>query len=172
VIELPNTPEEIVAMPLRDLALAVLARLARATLVNRRSFIAGVYATMPPRPGHPVGLYGRSMNREPEAAYALAEAWSWLEGHGLVGCDPIQERNFYFVTPDDPAVWDFPHQYMFGDDMLVSPVLARGIPRRVFTSRRATGWTPGAASGSWAPPGFPDRPRLKKSPFTFVIHLS
>jgi hypothetical protein len=98
VIEFPNTPEEIVAMPLPDLALAILARLVRARHVNRRSFIAEVYATMPPRPEHPVGLHGRSMNQEPEAAYALAEAWTWLEIHGLVSCDPIEERNFYFVT--------------------------------------------------------------------------
>jgi hypothetical protein len=97
-MQLPNTPEGIVAMPLRELALAVLASLARAGQVSRVNFIAGVFATMPPRAGVPAGLYGRSMNQEPDAAYALSEAWDWLVGHGLVSADPIQGRSFYFVT--------------------------------------------------------------------------
>ena len=85
-------------MPLRELALAVLAKLVRASQVNRKSFIAEIYATMPPRPGLPSGLYGRSMNQEPGAAYALSEAWDWLLANGLLGRDPMQSGNFYFVT--------------------------------------------------------------------------
>lgn len=85
-------------MPLRELALAILARLGRASEANRHNFVAGVYATMQPRPGVPVGLSGRSMNQEPEAAYALAEAWDWLQMNGLISPDPIQERSFFFVT--------------------------------------------------------------------------
>jgi hypothetical protein len=109
---LPSTPEEIVAMPLRELALAVLAQLVRATEVNRKNFIAGVYATMPPRRGVPSGLYGRSMDEEPAAAHALSEAWDWLLVNGLLSSDPIQGRSFYFVTrrgrrvAADPAAVD------------------------------------------------------------------
>jgi hypothetical protein len=97
-MELPRTPEEIVAMPLRELALTILARLVGASQVNRKNFIAGIYATMPPRPGVPAGLHGRSLNREPEAAHAFSEAWDWLVVNGLLSSDPIQGRSFYFVT--------------------------------------------------------------------------
>jgi 1,3-alpha-isomaltosidase len=30
---------------------------------------------------------------------------------------------------DDPRVWDFPHQYLFGDDLLIAPVTAPGAAR-------------------------------------------
>jgi hypothetical protein len=61
-MEIPQTPEEIIAMPVRELALAILARLVRAPQVNRTNFIREVYATMPPRQGTPQGMYGRSLN--------------------------------------------------------------------------------------------------------------
>ena len=40
----PNTLEQIVAMPIRELALGGLARLVQASQVNRKNFIAQVYA--------------------------------------------------------------------------------------------------------------------------------
>lgn len=97
-MEIPQTPEDIVALPVRVLALATLARLVRAAQVNRTNFVREIYATMPSKPGTPTGLYGRSLNQEPEAARALAEAWDWLQIHGLLSPDPVQERSFFFVT--------------------------------------------------------------------------
>jgi alpha-glucosidase (family GH31 glycosyl hydrolase) len=32
-----------------------------------------------------------------------------------------------FVDHDDPAVWEFPYQYMFGDALLVAPVCWEGV---------------------------------------------
>src|SRR5205823_3180682 len=33
-------------------------------------------------------------------------------------------RGLFFDCPDDPEIWDFPYQYMLGDDILIAPVLA------------------------------------------------
>jgi len=97
-MDIPRTPEEITALTVRELALAILARLVRAVQVNRVNFIREVYATMPSRPGTPAGLHGRSLNHEPAAAQALSEGWDWLYLHGLISPDPVQERSFFFVT--------------------------------------------------------------------------
>ena len=113
-MELPERSEEIVALPVRELALAILARLVRAASVNRTNFIREVYATMPPRPGTPQGLYGRSLNQEPAAAQALSEAWDWLYVHGLLSPDPVQERSFFFVTRRGRRVAADP--YVLDDD--------------------------------------------------------
>jgi len=32
-------------------------------------------------------------------------------------------RALFFEVADDPRIWDFPHQYFLGDDLLVAPVL-------------------------------------------------
>ncbi|WP_167140571.1 TIM-barrel domain-containing protein [Diaminobutyricimonas sp. TR449] len=36
-------------------------------------------------------------------------------------------RPLYFEHPDDPHVWEHPVQWMFGDDLLVAPVLEAGV---------------------------------------------
>lgn len=94
----PNTPEEVVAYDVRELALLILARLVQAPVVNRVNFIAEVIGTMPPPPGPIVSVHGRTMNSEPAAAQALAEAWDWLFLHGLLSPDPVAQRDNYFVT--------------------------------------------------------------------------
>ena len=95
---LPTTPEEVVALDTRELALLMLARLVRAPMVNRKNFIAETIGTMPPPTGRAVSPYGRTMNSEPAAAQALAEAWDWLFLHGLVSPDPVAQHDNYFVT--------------------------------------------------------------------------
>jgi alpha-glucosidase (family GH31 glycosyl hydrolase) len=36
-------------------------------------------------------------------------------------------RALFFEWPDDHAIWDFPYQYMLGDDLLVAPVVTPGV---------------------------------------------
>jgi hypothetical protein len=95
---LPTTPEEIVALETRELALQMLARLKGAAVVNRKNFIAETIGTMPPHVGRFVSPHGRTMNSEPAAAQALAEAWDWLFLHGLVSPDPVAQHDNYFLT--------------------------------------------------------------------------
>jgi hypothetical protein len=38
------------------------------------------------------------MNREPQFAHALAEAWDWLFINGCISPDPVAEKSNYFVT--------------------------------------------------------------------------
>lgn len=95
---IPNTPDEIVALETRELAMLILSRLARAAVVNRRNFIAETIGTMPPPVGRPVSPHGRKMNSDPAAARALAEAWDWLFIHGLLSPDPVAQHDNYFVT--------------------------------------------------------------------------
>jgi alpha-glucosidase (family GH31 glycosyl hydrolase) len=33
----------------------------------------------------------------------------------------------FFEWPDDPGIWDFPYQYLLGDDLLVAPVVEPGV---------------------------------------------
>jgi alpha-glucosidase (family GH31 glycosyl hydrolase) len=35
-------------------------------------------------------------------------------------------RALFFDWPHDPAIWDFPHEYLLGDDLLVAPVVEPG----------------------------------------------
>jgi alpha-glucosidase (family GH31 glycosyl hydrolase) len=37
-------------------------------------------------------------------------------------CKPLM-RALFFEVADDPRIWDFPHQYFLGDDLLVAPVV-------------------------------------------------
>jgi hypothetical protein len=95
---LPTTPEKLVALETRELALLILARLKGAAVVNRKNFIAETIGTMPPPVGRFVSPYARTMNSEPAAAQALAEAWDWLFLNGLVSPDPVAQHDNYFVT--------------------------------------------------------------------------
>jgi alpha-glucosidase (family GH31 glycosyl hydrolase) len=36
-------------------------------------------------------------------------------------------RALFFDWPDDPAIWDFPLQYLLGDDLLIAPVTEPGM---------------------------------------------
>jgi 1,3-alpha-isomaltosidase len=45
----------------------------------------------------------------------------YLEEQGKTG-RPLM-RALFFDSPDDPRVWDFPHQWRLGDDVLVAPVV-------------------------------------------------
>jgi 1,3-alpha-isomaltosidase len=36
-------------------------------------------------------------------------------------------RALFFEWPDDPVIWDFPYQYLLGDDLLVAPVVRPGV---------------------------------------------
>ena len=36
-------------------------------------------------------------------------------------------RALFFEVADDPRIWDFPHQYYLGDDVLVAPVVEPGV---------------------------------------------
>ena len=95
---LPATPDEIVALKTRELALLILACLNGAAVVNRKNFIAEAIGTMPPPMGQFVVPHGRTMNSEPAAARVLAEAWDWLFLHGLLSPDPVAQRDNYFIT--------------------------------------------------------------------------
>lgn len=90
--------EEILSLPVPELGLRILRQLVAAHEVNRRNFIAGVYATLSSPRGVPGGLHGRSMNREPQFAHALAEAWDWLFINGCISPDPVAGQSNYFVT--------------------------------------------------------------------------
>ncbi len=39
-------------------------------------------------------------------------------------------RALFFEVADDPRIWDFPHQYFLGDDLLVAPVVEPGADSR------------------------------------------
>jgi len=46
-------------------------------------------------------------------------------------CKPLMRALFFEV--DDPRIWDFPHQYFLGNDLLVAPVVEAGATsQRVF----------------------------------------
>ncbi|MBW3621299.1 MAG: glycoside hydrolase family 31 [Actinobacteria bacterium] len=47
---------------------------------------------------------------------------------GIEGGLPLM-RALCLEWPDDPKVWDYPHQYLLGDDLLVSPVTQQGADR-------------------------------------------
>ncbi len=36
-------------------------------------------------------------------------------------------RALFFEWPNDPVIWDFPYQYLLGDDLLVAPVVRPGV---------------------------------------------
>ena len=95
---LPTTPEEVVALEPRELALLILVRLNGGAVANRKSFIAATIGTMPAPVGRFVSPNGRTMSSEPATAQALAEAWDWLFPHGLVSPDPVAQQDNYFVT--------------------------------------------------------------------------
>jgi alpha-glucosidase (family GH31 glycosyl hydrolase) len=40
-------------------------------------------------------------------------------------------RALFFEVPDDPRIWDFPHHYFFGDDLLVAPVVEPGTEEQI-----------------------------------------
>ena len=40
-------------------------------------------------------------------------------------CKPLM-RALFFEVVDDPRIWDFPHQYFLGDELLVAPVVEPG----------------------------------------------
>jgi hypothetical protein len=94
----PSRPEDILDLDVGELALAILARLQHAAVVNRINFIAEAIGTMAPPSGPVVSPYARTINSEPAAARALAEAWDWLFLHGLVSPDPVARHDNYFVT--------------------------------------------------------------------------
>ncbi|PFG15558.1 galactose mutarotase-like protein [Propionicimonas paludicola] len=48
-------------------------------------------------------------------------------------------RGLFFDWPDDPQLWAHPHQFLCGDDLLVSPVTESG----------ATEWTTWLPAGDW-----------------------
>ena len=95
---LPDSPDGIIGLGTRELALQILAQLASAQVVNRRNVIAEKIATMPTVPGQPVAPYLRTMNNEPQVARGLAEAWDWLFVHGLISPDPVAGQDNYFIT--------------------------------------------------------------------------
>lgn len=53
-------------------------------------------------------------------------------------------RALPFEWPDDRQAWDFPFQYLFGDDLLVAPVVQAGVPEvdvYLPVGRWADAWT-------------------------------
>jgi alpha-glucosidase (family GH31 glycosyl hydrolase) len=36
-------------------------------------------------------------------------------------------RGLFFDWPNDPQIWQVPHQYLLGDDLLVAPVTEQGV---------------------------------------------
>jgi len=61
-------------------------------------------------------------------------------------------RPLFFDHPEDPEIWHHPHQYLLGNDLLISPVLEPG----------ATTWTTYLPAGDWidAWTGIPVTPGL------------
>jgi alpha-glucosidase (family GH31 glycosyl hydrolase) len=61
-------------------------------------------------------------------------------------------RPLFFDHPTDNEIWNHPHQYLLGNDLLINPVLDPG----------ATTWTTDLPQGSWidAWTGDPARPGL------------
>ena len=51
-------------------------------------------------------------------------------------------RGTLFDVEDDPRIWDFPHQWLLGDDMLVAPVTKEGARR----------WSVYLPDGEWVDP--------------------
>jgi alpha-glucosidase (family GH31 glycosyl hydrolase) len=51
-------------------------------------------------------------------------------------------RALFFEVADDARIWDFPHQYFFGDDLLVAPVVEPGTEEQAL-------YVP---AGTWADP--------------------
>jgi alpha-glucosidase (family GH31 glycosyl hydrolase) len=39
-------------------------------------------------------------------------------------------RALFFEVDDDPRIWDFPHEYFLGNDLLVAPVVEAGVEER------------------------------------------
>jgi alpha-glucosidase (family GH31 glycosyl hydrolase) len=39
-------------------------------------------------------------------------------------------RALFFEVDDDDRIWDFPHEYFLGDDLLVAPVVEPGVEER------------------------------------------
>jgi hypothetical protein len=104
------TDDQIEALPISELALALLQRMDARGSVDFVGFLQSVLQTLPPRPGVAHPIHGRSLQSEPKLGYRLAEAWDWLYINGLTAADPIQGRTFRFVTERGRAVLAEPHR--------------------------------------------------------------
>lgn len=54
--------------------------------------------------------------------------------------DPLM-RTLFYVFPEDRRAWDVVDQYMFGDDILVAPVLEAGLKEREVYLPAGSDWT-------------------------------
>ncbi len=78
--------------------------------------------------------------RERLVPYLVAQATASVERS-----TPLM-RALFVDWPRDPRIWEFPLQYLLGDDLLVSPVTEEGATGGRPTCRTATGSTSGPAS--------------------------
>ncbi len=90
--------EEVVALPVDELAIRILWRLVDAPdAPNRINFVSQVVQEARGHVGH---ASVQALNEERELTFALSEAWDWLVAHGLLARDPRQTggREFFFIT--------------------------------------------------------------------------
>ncbi|TQL58767.1 uncharacterized protein (TIGR02391 family) [Oryzihumus leptocrescens] len=88
------TPDEIVALPLDELALRILADVKANNEWNWRNWMLSA-------------VQSSAYSRHPQALRALSEAWGWLRANGLVAWDPSQDSaQAIFVTRRGDEVLD------------------------------------------------------------------
>ncbi|MFN2469719.1 MAG: hypothetical protein ABR583_01790 [Gaiellaceae bacterium] len=92
----PLTEEEIRTLPLRELALRLLAELDSVHPTGVGNAISRVLNKLPSRPGA-IRVGGRSWLSEPELTRLLGEAWDWLYINGLTASEPTHPST-RFVT--------------------------------------------------------------------------
>ena len=98
------TEEQIETLPLRELALALLQRMAARSGVDFVGFLQRIVQALPARPRVPQPIHGRSLDTANCALPIASPRPDWLYVNGLTASDPIQGRTFRFVTARGQAV--------------------------------------------------------------------
>jgi alpha-glucosidase (family GH31 glycosyl hydrolase) len=58
------------------------------------------------------------------------------QAHQAVSLGKPMMRALFFEVEDDERIWEFPHEYFLGDDLIVAPVLAPGAEeQRLYVPR-------------------------------------
>ena len=99
----PLAEDEIVNLPVRELALRLLERMDTQGSIDIGNFLGRIVAELQGKPGFAQPIHGRSWLSEPELTRPLAEAWDWLYVNGLTAREPTQ-TTFRFVTRFGRAV--------------------------------------------------------------------
>ena len=84
------TEDEIIDLPVRELALRLLERMDPQGSIDIGNFLGRIVAELPAKPGAVQPIHGRSWLSEPQLTRPLAEAWDWLYVNGLTAREPTQ----------------------------------------------------------------------------------